>query len=134
MSGSPSASKLVGGGRTVLVLDDDDALRASVRRVLSLHDFQVLEAPNAMEALELLRSHDGKIDLILCDLVLPGLSGREAANAMIARRPDAAVLYMSGYSTHDSFRRKMEEEGAPFLSKPFEIPELLAAVGNVLDG
>lgn len=133
MTGSRSASKLAGHGRTVLILDDDDALRTLIRRILLLHDFQVLEAANAMEAMDLLASHDGDVDLILCDLVLPGLSGREAANALMARRPDAAVLYMSGYSSHDSFRRKLKEEGAPFLGKPFEIPELLEAIQGVLD-
>ena len=114
------------------MLDDDDDVRASVRRALGLYDFQVVEAGSAMEALDLLKAHEDPIHLILCDLVLPGLGGREAANTLLARRPDTPVLYMSGYRSPDSFRRELERDGVPFLAKPFEIPELLAAVAQLL--
>jgi two-component system, cell cycle sensor histidine kinase and response regulator CckA len=128
-----SAREPVGRGRTIFFLDDDLAVRHTVRRILELHGFRVLEAGDAQEALEVLRTHPDPVDLLICDLVLPGLSGREAANILVARRPEAKVLYTSGFSSHDSFRRKMEREGAPFLSKPFEVPELLEAVGRLLD-
>ena len=114
------------------MLDDDGDVRASIRRALALYDFQVVEAENAMQALDLLKAHEDPIHLILCDLVLPGLGGREAANTLLARRPDTPVLYMSGYRSPDSFRRELERDGVPFLAKPFEIPELLAAVGQLL--
>lgn len=132
MAPSTAPDEVRGRRRTVLVLDDDEAVRASVRRVLQLHDFIVLEAGTAMEAFDVLASHPGPIHLILCDLVLPGLGGREAANTMQARRPDAKILYISGYSSPDSFRRELEMDGAPFLAKPFELPALLQAVARVL--
>lgn len=130
----PSApeDELRGRGRTVLLLDDDAAVRSSIRRALELHDFTVLEAGTATEAFDVLAAYPGVIHLVLCDLVLPGLSGREAANTMQARRPDTAILYTSGYSSPDSFRRELERDGAPFLPKPFEMPELLHAVARAL--
>lgn len=133
MTAETESVQVRGRNRTVLVLDDDDDVRASIRRTLSLHDFHVVEAGNAMQALDLLKSRSDPIHLILCDLVLPGLGGREAANTLLARRPDTPVLYMSGYSSHDSFRRELERDGVPFLAKPFEIPQLLSAVERVLD-
>ena len=83
-------------------------------------------------AREVVDNHEGPIHVILCDLVLPGLGGREAANTLVARHPEARVLYFSGYSTHDSFRQELESAGQPFLSKPFQVPELLAALEAVL--
>jgi DNA-binding NtrC family response regulator len=133
MTAETESVQVRGRQRTVLVLDDDDHVRASIRRALSLHDFNVVEAGNAMEALDLLKAGNDPIHLILCDLVLPGLGGREAANTLLARRPDTPVLYMSGYSSPDSFRRDLERNGVPFLAKPFEIPELLSAVARVLE-
>ncbi len=68
----------------------------------------------------------------MCDLVLPGLGGREAANTLLARRPDMKILYMSGYSTHDSHRRDLKAAGEAFLGKPFEVDALVAAVDELL--
>lgn len=118
--------------RTILVLDDDDALRSTVRRVLELYDYEVLEAADAHAAFQVVTEHPGSIDLILCDLVLPGLGGREAAITMVARRPDAKLLFMSGYSSAGSFRGELEQSGTEFLPKPFEVHELIEAVERVL--
>ncbi len=127
-----SPRKVSGGGRTILILDDDDDVRASVRKILSLYDFDVLEASDARKAMEVLDTYPHPIHLLLCDLVLPGLGGREAANALLARRPGLRILYTSGYSTHGSFRRAVEAAGEPFLGKPFEVPELLKAIEQAL--
>lgn len=132
MTGIADTQYLEGRGRTVFVLDDDEAVRQSIRRTLLLHDYEVVEAETAAKAFEMLASYIGTIDVIMCDLVLPGLGGREAANILMAKRPEAKILYMSGYSTHDSFRRALEEEGVPFLGKPFEMGELLDAVRGLL--
>ena len=114
--------------RTVLVLDDDQVLRRSVRRILQLQGYDVIEADNAHEAFAILDEHPDPIDVVLCDLVLPGLGGREAANTILARRPDIRVLFTSGYWSYGSGRRELMSAGEPFLSKPFDIPELLSAV------
>lgn len=125
---SPSTS----GTRTILVLDDDEGLRKVIRRMLERQDYDVLEAEDAQAALKLVTEHAGPIDLILCDLVLPGLGGREAASALMARRPEARILYMSGYSSAGSFRRDMERSTPDFLSKPFLAQQLLDAVERAL--
>jgi len=120
--------RFTGQGRTVLILEDDPAIRNAAARILELYEYRVLEAADAHEAIGILERHQGPLDLILCDLVLPGLAGREAANALLARRPGTPVLYTSGYSSRDSFRQDMETSGARFLPKPFEVAELLEAV------
>jgi CheY-like chemotaxis protein len=119
---------------TILVLDDDDALRGATVRVLSRSGYRVLMAASAVEALQIAKEWVGSIDVLLCDLVLPGLSGWEAASALVARRPGMKVIFSSGSSTHGSFGRQLDRPGRRFLAKPFEVPELLGAVEAVLEG
>ncbi|MFQ5537165.1 MAG: response regulator [Gemmatimonadota bacterium] len=123
---------LEGEGRTVLVLDDDLHIRALIRKILELYDFRVLEAEDARSALHVVDGHPGPIHAVLCDLVLPGLGGREAANNLLAHRPEARILFMSGYSSAGSFRRELQDAGVPFLPKPFDVPELLEALTTLL--
>jgi DNA-binding NtrC family response regulator len=117
---------------TILVLDDDDQLRSGTARALSRAGHRVLTAATAAEALHIAASWPAGIDLLICDLVLPGLSGREAANALQAHRPEMRVLFMSGYSSHDSFRRGLAEDGSPFLGKPFDVRALAEATDALL--
>ncbi len=114
--------------RTVLVLDDDDELRKSTRRVLQLRGFHVIEAATAHEAFVAVDEHSDPIDLLLCDLVLPGLEGREAAGIIQLKRPDISVLFTSGHLRHASGRQELIDAGVPFLQKPFDVPGLLSAV------
>lgn len=131
---SDSGTTIRGDGRTILVLDDDPAIRKVIRRILERHDFRILEAPEAREAFRLVDQHEGPVALIICDLVLPGLGGREAANALQARSPGTPILFTSGYSSFSSGRRAVKEAGHPFLGKPFDVPELLEAVEEALEG
>jgi len=117
---------------TILVLDDDDQLRGGTARALSRLGHRVLTAATAAEALRLVAEWPSRIDLLLCDLVLPGLSGREAANALQARRPEMRVLYTSGYSSPDSFRKELAGGGAPFLGKPFELAVLQETIQGLV--
>lgn len=119
---------------TVLVLDDDPALRKVVRKVLERHAFQVLEAEDAHAAFRTVDARAGDLDLIICDLVLPGLGGREAGNALQARAPGTPVLFTSGYSSFSSGRRQIQESGQPFLAKPFSVEALVQAVEEILEG
>ncbi|MDA0312701.1 MAG: response regulator [Gemmatimonadetes bacterium] len=116
----------------VLVLDDDQAICRAATRILELYSYTVLTAGSAHEALGILDATDDPIDLLLCDLLLPGLGGRDAANVLLAHRPGMKVLYTSGYSTHDSHRASIEQSGEAFLSKPFDVPELVNAVAEAL--
>jgi len=119
---------------TVLVLDDDAPLRRAAVRVLAKSGYRALGAASAAEALRLADDSPSGIDLLLCDLVLPGLSGREAANALMARRPGLKVLFTSGYSSYSSGRRDLDQPEWAFLSKPFNVEDLLGAVEAVLAG
>lgn len=119
---------------TVLVLEDDPQLLSAVVRILTRAGYYVIAAEAAAEALKVVSEYPGPIHLLLCDLVLPGLGGREAATALQARRPEMKVLFTSGYSSHGSFRRDVEEGGYSFIGKPFDVSELTGAVGAVLEG
>jgi CheY-like chemotaxis protein len=94
----------------------------------------VLEAPHGAEALRLSQTRPEPIDLLLTDLVMPGMSGREVADAIARLRPEARMLFMSGHGEDEHRERGSLAEGAPFLRKPFTPQRLLAAVREVLEG
>lgn len=119
---------------TIMVLDDDPQLRVGAARALTRMGYRVLAAGSAAEAMRVSGDWPAAIDLLICDLVLPGLSGREAANALMARRPGMKVLYTSGYSSHGSFRGELAEGSSSFLGKPFDLASLGQAVAVMLDG
>ena len=113
---------------TVLVLDDDDELRRGVRRVLTAEGYDVVEARSAHQALSIMEDHANPVDVVLCDLVLPGLGGREAASIILARHSDIRVLFTSAYIGPGSGRQDLLRAGEPFIQKPFDVPELLSAI------
>lgn len=115
----------------LLVLDDEDSLRRNVGRMLKRFGYEVLEASSAQEARQVLESSAGPVALLLCDLNLVGLPGREAAIMLQARRPEMRVLFMSG-STEADFRTELEGSEPVFLAKPFTLAELRAAVEKAL--
>ena len=117
---------------TVLVVDDDESLLHSLGRVLTRAGYQVMEAGNVVEARA--RVDEKKPDVVLMDLVLPGMEGREVANLIHVRHPDIPVVYMSGYTTAESVRLGTLTEGEPFLRKPFTGVELLKEIEAALDG
>lgn len=117
---------------TVMVLEDDHDLRRGVTRVLQLQGYHVVEAASAHEALTALDEHPDPIDVLLCDLVLPGLDGREAAILLQAKRPGMKILFTSGYLSHGSGRQDLINAGQPFLQKPFDVPGLVSALDALL--
>lgn len=119
---------------TVLVVDDDRDLRESVTRILERSDYRVLEAGDAHQARTALQDAEGAIDLVVMDLVLPGLEGREAANLLLAHDPELRILFTSGYTSQESIRMGALPEGHAFIRKPFEASELLEAVAALLEG
>jgi two-component system cell cycle sensor histidine kinase/response regulator CckA len=120
-------------GPTVLVVDDDEGLLHSLSRVLTRAGFQVLEAGNVVEARA--RVEEKKPDIVLMDLILPGMEGREVANLIHVQHPDIPVVYMSGYTTAESVRMGTLTQGEPFLRKPFTGAELLEEIeAALLDG
>jgi two-component system, cell cycle sensor histidine kinase and response regulator CckA len=120
----------MGMNPTILIVDDDDALVHSVRRLLERAGYEVLEASTVAEARTLLG--ESAPDLLIMDLVLPGLQGREGANLILAQSPGLPVIFMSGYTSQESIRMGQIGSADPFLRKPFSSEELLGAVERAL--
>lgn len=117
---------------TILLVDDEQAVRSIVVKILRRAKYNVLEAESGDAALRIVESHSGKIDLLLSDMYMPGLRGPEVAQALALRCPGIRVLFMSGYADQDS--RSGVPAGANFLNKPFSGKELVTAVEAVLNG
>jgi CheY-like chemotaxis protein len=123
-----------GGKETILVVEDDAAVRRLVVRVLRAGGYQVIEAADGDEAVAVARSHAGPIQLVLTDLVMPRSSGRELADAVTRLRPTVRVLFMSGYTDEAMLRHGITEPQVAFLHKPFTADALAEKVRKVLDG
>jgi DNA-binding NtrC family response regulator len=121
------------GSETVLLVEDDDGLRALTRRVLLKHGYQVLEAARTSEAEHVCREHPGKIHLLLTDVVMPGLSGKELSSRLMMLRPEMVVLYMSGYTDSVVMKQGVQERSVNFIQKPFTPIALSKKVREVLD-
>jgi CheY-like chemotaxis protein len=121
------------GEETILLVEDDPAVRLVAARILARQGYRVLEAPTPTAAEALVAAHPGAIDLIMTDLVLPGMNGRELGELLTTVEPRLRVLYMSGYTDDAVIRRGLLEPGMPFLSKPFTVEELARMVRNTLD-
>ena len=123
----------VGGGETVLLVEDEDALREVTRRILARNGYQVLDAARGSKAVDLATNHPGPIHLLVTDVVMPEMLGREVATRVVAARPGIRVLYISGYAHPVLASKGTLEEGLALLEKPFTEPVLLAKVREVLD-
>jgi len=127
------AQALPGGTATLLIVEDDDGVRGVAARSLERLGYRVLVARGGAEALAAADEHDGPIDLLLTDVVMPGQDGRELAADLWARRPDLRTLFMSGYTGEKLDDRGILESGAAFLPKPFTLGALALKVREVLD-
>ena len=130
----PPASKPLGRGETVLVVDDSPAVRQLVCAMLSEHRYRPLEAATPEAALALSERHAGEIDLVLTDVVMPQMSGRDLALRLRREHGLSRVLYMSGYENEIVAHHGVLEEGVFLLQKPFLEGDLLRAIRTVLDG
>lgn len=116
------------GHATVLLVEDEAPLRAACRRLLEREGFTVIAAADGYDAVSLADSFGDAIDLLVTDMVLPGLSGREIVDRLASKRPNIAVLYMSGYTDDEILRRGLLDEAVNLLEKPFTGTQLLDAV------
>src|SRR4051812_12269884 len=121
------------GAETILVAEDEPTVRSLVRRVLERKGYRVITAQDAPSALEIAAAHNGTLDLLLTDMVMPGMSGRELAALLIARFPRLCVLYMSGYSVEAIASNGMVDPGTHFLEKPFTTRALVDKVREAID-
>lgn len=126
--------KLRGGTETILVAEDEPALRALVRSVLTRLGYRVLEAPTGVRALEVWQQNRDDIQLLVTDMVMPdGMSGRELADRLLAANPSLKVIFTSGYSPEIAGKNSHLREGVNFLAKPFAPPKLAETVRAQLD-
>ena len=121
------------GTETVLVVEDEAPVRSVARQVLERHGYTVLEAPSAEAALDIATRYSGIIHLLLTDVVMPGLNGRELASRLATLRPDARVIFMSGYTDDAVTRHGVLEPGSAYVQKPFTPDAIARKVREVLD-
>jgi len=132
LAASTSSRPRLRGHETVLLVEDQDALREVVRESLRLLGYRVLVAPDGEAALELARRHEGALDLLVTDIVMPRLSGGALASRLLAERPALRVLYITGHAT-DMVTRHGALEAGVLLEKPFSTEALSQKVREVLD-
>jgi PAS domain S-box-containing protein len=122
------------GTETVLFVEDEESVRELVRDYLGRSGYRVLHAADGIQALETAGAHKGPIHILVTDVVMPRLSGRELVTRLSAARPDLKVLYISGYTDDSIFRHGVLEGGVAFLQKPFNLKDLAQKIREVLDG
>jgi len=121
------------GAETVLVVEDEDGIRRVVTRALATAGYRVLQARDGVQALEVARDHQGTIDLLLTDVVMPRMDGRTLAETLVAQRPKMRVLYTSGYTDDAVLRYGVQHAEVAFLTKPYTIQALRQRVRELLD-
>jgi CheY-like chemotaxis protein len=124
--------KSLQGNETILVVEDDDAVRRMTRMFLEINGYIVVEARNAADAIELMECHKGSIEMVLTDVVMPGMKGRELAERLEKLRSGLKVLYMSAYTEDAAINSGILGPGSAFIEKPFNADELTCKVREVL--
>ena len=131
---APAVVRSAFGRETILLAEDSEVVRALVREILERKGYNVLVATDGPDAIGVCSRHEGPVHLILTDVVMPGMNGRELYETLAPSHPDAKVLYMSGYTDDAVIQRGILHTGTAYLQKPF-LPETLAQkVREVLDG
>jgi len=131
---TPAAQSSAAGRETILLVEDEPAVRGFARRALEDFGYTVLEAAGGADALALAAAHADTIALLLTDVVMPGLQGHQLAEQLTAARPELRVLYVSGFTENSAIYHGVPEHGVAFLAKPFSADALGSAVRTVLDG
>jgi len=121
------------GTETILLVEDEKSVRKLVERVLRSCGYQVLAAEDGSDALRVASDSDLAVDMVLTDIVMPEMSGRELVDALHTDRPTLRVLYMSGYTDDEIMRRGLNDPGISFIQKPFTAEKLAMQVRKVLD-
>ncbi|MGE5252591.1 MAG: PAS domain S-box protein [Planctomycetaceae bacterium] len=123
-----------GGTETILLVEDEEAVRSMVGKILRNKGYTILEARHGNEAIEVSERYEGSINLMVTDVIMPQMSGRELAERLAPMRPEMHVLYMSGYPDNTIVQHGVLEPGTAFLQKPFTISALELKVREILDG
>ncbi len=117
----------------MLLVEDEESVRQLVRETLESKGYKVLEADNGQAALQIVSDHPGEIDMLITDVVMPGMSGRELSAQLCVSYPNTKVLYLSGYTEDAIVHEGVLESGTAFLQKPFTLQSLSRKVREVLD-
>lgn len=118
--------------QTILLVEDEDFVRNVTREVLELEGYHVLEAIHAEDGIELYRENADIIDLLLTDVVMPGLNGRDFANQLLAIKADLKIIFMSGYTDNAVLREGFSDPRLNYIQKPFTLDALSGKVEEVL--
>jgi PAS domain S-box-containing protein len=129
----PATDAPVFGSETVLLVEDNEMVRHLAKRILEKSGYRVLEAEQGGDAYLQCKAYEKEIHLLLTDVVMPKMSGKELYDQIAPLRPDIKVLYMSGYTDDAIVHRGVLDEGTPFIQKPFKVDALLHKVREVLD-
>jgi two-component system, cell cycle sensor histidine kinase and response regulator CckA len=135
LQASTAPRKLAALGRSerILLVEDAEALRHLTREILEKNGYSVLDAHSGSSAFHLAKRYKRQIHLLLTDIVMPGMNGRELADLLNTKRPDLKVLYMSGYTSDAIIHHGVLQPGTFFIEKPFAADVLLRKVRQVLD-
>ncbi|MGC9313072.1 MAG: ATP-binding protein, partial [Sediminispirochaetaceae bacterium] len=131
-----TAQSNLSGDERVMVVEDEENLRLLARRILELYGYKVILAGAPEEALEMAEDKNTQIDVLITDMVMPNIGGRELANKFRSLRPDVKIIYMSGYPQRDNIMSnsiQIDEEFHPFIAKPFSPEQFVRIVRQVLD-
>src|SRR3954454_16760578 len=131
---APAGDAPEAGDETILLVEDETVVRQLVAEILENSGYTVMQAGDGPSALELLRRHTGTLELLVSDVVMPGMSGPEVAQAVTSMRPGTLVLYISGYTDSAIGHHGVLEPGIAFLQKPFSADDLTSKVRVLLDG
>jgi two-component system cell cycle sensor histidine kinase/response regulator CckA len=121
------------GHETILIVEDEEIVRDLSKEILETYGYQVITAPNGQAGLQICKEFEGQIDLMITDVVMPQMSGRELAENVSAIRPDTRVLYMSGFTDDAVVRHGVLDDGVWFIQKPFSAESLALKAREVLD-
>jgi CheY-like chemotaxis protein len=130
---APAEKPVHGGSETLLVVEDEDAVRQAQVEFLSTIGYTVLAASNGREALDRVKARPNTIDLVITDVVMPQMSGPRLAENLAALRPDLKVLFVSGYANDTVLRKGVADPGHDFLQKPFPLRSLAGKIREVLE-
>jgi two-component system cell cycle sensor histidine kinase/response regulator CckA len=123
----------IGGSETVLVVEDDDAVRNLIRKILRRRGYQVLDAPDAARSLDIVRHREGPVQLLLTDVVMPRMNGPELFQRLSALLPNLKVIYMTGHADDVILHSGVLTEGVDLLQKPLSVEGITRKVRDVLD-
>jgi CheY-like chemotaxis protein len=130
----PSALSMPGGSETILLVEDEAAILQMTRMMLERKGYTVLPAGSPNEALTLAKAHEGVIHLLITDVVMPEMNGRDLAGRLTALYPGLKLLFMSGYTANVIAHQGILDKGVNFIHKPFSKQELSAKIREILDG